>query len=495
MDLKIKQMKRAHQLNIFMIFAIVVLFIAPLVIDLGVQRASTFLIAAVAVLLLATVNYFMRYNDMVKAFIFPLIPLIVMSAFFFLDGFALNKHYVLIFTVVMAAVYFHTRLLLAYSATFLAIIVAVYVAVPEAFLGGVNRPAMFLTLLAIFIGVIVGLYFVTSWGSRLINEANEQKIASEALVFQLEETMRELAMSAHVLHSEAKRVNSHIETLQEGSEEVYQNTAHIAQQVEQESTTMTSIHEMMEQSTKQIEQSVHVTETLSEQSVQMVDKLVHTSEHVNEVSNYINTLNDTMTTTTTTVDALTSRLADVNALLTGIQAIADQTNLLALNASIESARAGEYGKGFAVVAEEVRKLADESSAITKTIYNVTEMLMQQAEHAQQQSHEGKRAVCSGERQLKEIVALVDEVVYAAQQTNNQLQQNKRDLLQTTTVFKQSEQQIEQLVHISTHNAQMTEEIVRTLEGETQSIAQIVTATNELQALSDTLQTLSNSVQK
>ncbi|MDZ4133855.1 MAG: methyl-accepting chemotaxis protein, partial [Dethiobacteria bacterium] len=48
-----------------------------------------------------------------------------------------------------------------------------------------------------------------------------------------------------------------------------------------------------------------------------------------------------------------------------IETIASQTNLLALNAAIEAAQAGVNGKGFAVVAEEVKKLADASSKITK----------------------------------------------------------------------------------------------------------------------------------
>jgi len=50
-----------------------------------------------------------------------------------------------------------------------------------------------------------------------------------------------------------------------------------------------------------------------------------------------------------------------------IEEIAFQTNLLALNAAVEAARAGDSGKGFAVVAQEVRNLAQRSSAASKEI--------------------------------------------------------------------------------------------------------------------------------
>lgn len=45
-----------------------------------------------------------------------------------------------------------------------------------------------------------------------------------------------------------------------------------------------------------------------------------------------------------------------------ITSLADQTGLLALNAAVEAARAGTHGRGFAVVAQEIRALADRSTA-------------------------------------------------------------------------------------------------------------------------------------
>lgn len=64
------------------------------------------------------------------------------------------------------------------------------------------------------------------------------------------------------------------------------------------------------------------------------------------------------------MEALNSVIEQMNAVLDAINNISGQTNLLALNASIEAARAGEAGAGFAVVADEIRKLAEQTKALT-----------------------------------------------------------------------------------------------------------------------------------
>ncbi|MEO3946833.1 HAMP domain-containing methyl-accepting chemotaxis protein [Gorillibacterium sp. CAU 1737] len=71
-----------------------------------------------------------------------------------------------------------------------------------------------------------------------------------------------------------------------------------------------------------------------------------------------------------TIDELAKQAGGINRITRTISEIAEQTNLLSLNASIEAARAGEHGKGFAVVAQEVRKLAEESGAATREVFNL-----------------------------------------------------------------------------------------------------------------------------
>ncbi len=67
-------------------------------------------------------------------------------------------------------------------------------------------------------------------------------------------------------------------------------------------------------------------------------------------------------------------MEDLSKLTESLMKIAKQSNLLALNAAIEAARVGESGKGFAVVATEFRKLADNTSKLSKEIKTIVDKI-------------------------------------------------------------------------------------------------------------------------
>ena len=104
------------------------------------------------------------------------------------------------------------------------------------------------------------------------------------------------------------------------------------------------------------------------------------------------------------MSALLAVIEQMQEVIGSINAISGQTNLLALNASIEAARAGEAGKGFAVVADEIRKLADETRALTS---NMSEFVTN-IRTASQQSAESVETTVTALNQINENLSVIVE---------------------------------------------------------------------------------------
>jgi methyl-accepting chemotaxis protein len=115
------------------------------------------------------------------------------------------------------------------------------------------------------------------------------------------------------------------------------------------------------------------------------------------------------------VAALGERSEQISGIVKVIHDIADQTNLLALNAAIEAARAGEQGRGFAVVADEVRKLAERTTAATGEISRVIDAI-------QNETHSAITTIRAGSDQARNGAALARQAAEALGRINQGAQE-------------------------------------------------------------------------
>lgn len=188
-----------------------------------------------------------------------------------------------------------------------------------------------------------------------------------------------------------------------------------------------------------------------------------------------------------TIEDLAKKAQGISAITTTISDIAEQTNLLSLNASIEAARAGEHGRGFAVVAQEVRKLAEESTASTKQVFHLVKSI-----------DEGIKQAISNMKVNEEVVALQTEHIRQSEQVFKEIEQSIGFITnqiyafsQESDVMLESAQKISGAIQnisaITQQSAAGTEQVSASMNEQIASVQAVVQETERMLTMATQLQ--------
>lgn len=173
--------KRAHKVNFFTTLLIVLFVIIKSFLILGIEEALRKVLYALPIAMISAIVYFVPIKDLLKGLCFGLLPTIAVFALFFLEGFSMDRHYILFVAVTMVALYFNRNILVIYAICINILFIVMMIINPELIIYTTDSTTfnIFLSMLLMINGAISLLYFLTIWGNNLIASTLEKEEKQE----------------------------------------------------------------------------------------------------------------------------------------------------------------------------------------------------------------------------------------------------------------------------------------------------------------------------
>lgn len=293
-------------------------------------------------------------------------------------------------------------------------------------------------------------------------------------------TSQEAAASIEEMIASIKETAKIIETLAASSEEIGSSFAEI-------NTTVKEIEHSAEESVKLAEKvSIEASEKGSKSINIAIEGMGDIKESVNEIAE--------------TINRLEKRSEEIGSILNVIDEVASQTSLLALNAAILAAQAGEHGKSFAVVADEIKMLAERTSASTKEIAELINTVQAETRASVDISNKGIKTVEKGVNLVKEVSNALASILESSKTSTDMSKTIKRAtaeeanvIMKTIESVKQMTAQIETIARATKEQSRGSNLILEATERIKSGSEQIKRSTEEQFAGSKQMKSVSENV--
>ncbi len=295
----------------------------------------------------------------------------------------------------------------------------------------------------------------------------------------------ELLNSAVALDDNAQSTLSTVDNVDRAVNEIADGATSQAKDAIRASENVTLMGDMLEATSRDIDELNDNARIMQESSVQATESLEELMRVNKEVIDAIELIyNQTYRT-----NESSQKIREATNIISNIS---DETNLLSLNASIEAARAGEQGRGFAVVANEIQHLAEQSGSSTDSIAAMVNELINDSNMAVETMGRVREIVLSQSKNVADTQAVVEKVIRAIENSITAISSIEQQSVRLNEAKDEIIEVVESLSAVAEENAASTEETSAATTEVANSFNEVTQAAESLKSLADNIAgTMSN----